>query len=230
MRFADEAPEPNEGDTVTYVNPKDQVGHLLLVWPIRYETDTFTKYPRQDGKPSDAVFCDVVDLNLPDDTRQPHEPQVRGKVMRQCKWTQGRLIRDTKKFVGCPDPLLVSMGKDGDAYIIVRQERNPGAVQIAEEWASRNPQFRPGADAPAREEPTRSTWDSPVSGNVSTEQQDFGVWPPRTTTEPTSTPPAAPVSNTSAVMDRLRRQAGIPTDADQSREQNQDPAFQEAPF
>jgi hypothetical protein len=227
MRFADNTPQPREDeDRPTYVNPPDMVGHLLLVWPIRYDRDVYTKYPRQDGKPSDAVFCDVVDLNLPDDNNK------RGKLMRQCKWTQGRLIRDTKKFVGSPDPLLVAMGKDGDAYIIVRQETNPAAVQIAEEWASRNPGFTPGADAPVpREpEPTRSTWDSPVSGNVSTEQQDFGVWPPRTTTEPTSTPPAAPVSNTSAVMDRLRRQAGIPTDADQSREQNQDPAFQEAPF
>ena len=230
MRFADssQTPDSDEGTGNVYINPKDMIGHLLLIWVIDYKTDVPTKYPRKDDRgnplPADAVFCDLVDLSVSGDDGQP------GMVMRRARWTQGRLIRDTKKWVGTPDPLLASMGKDGDAYVLTFQDKNPRAVAIADAWETRNPGFVPGADAPAREEPTRSTWDSPVSGNVSTEQQDFGVWPPRTTTEPTSTPPAAPVSNTSAVMDRLRRQAGIPTDADQSREQNQDPAFQEAPF
>lgn len=223
MRFTDPEQQQQDDETVTYVNPKDMVNHLLLVWPVRYEADTFTKYPRQDGKPSDAVFCDIVDLSLPDENGD------RGKVMRACKWTQGRLIRDTKKLVGAPDPLLVSMSKDGEAFIIVFQHRNQAAVQMANEWESRNPGFVPGANAPApRASEPKQDWNAPVSGDVWTEQQDTGVWPPRTTETPKQTPPAASVSNTSEVMDRLRRSAGIPTNADEQR--NQDPSFQEPPF
>lgn len=132
----------------TYLNPSDMVGHLLLVWPVRYEADTVTKYPRQDGRPSDAVYVDVVDLNLPDETNQP------GKVMRAAKWTQGRLIRDTKHAVGVPrdDGMLVQMGKDGDAYQIIDMTTNPGAVQYANNWLAAHPQFQPGNDAPQRQQ------------------------------------------------------------------------------
>jgi len=133
-----------------YINPPDMINHLIMVWPIRYEPDTYTKYPRQDSKPSDAVYVDIVDLSMADDNGYA------GKVMRQAKWTQGRLIRDTKHFVGVKDPLLYQMTRDGDAYQLVEQLQNPGSVQLAEAWQAANPNFRPsdpderyGADAPA---------------------------------------------------------------------------------
>mgnify|MGYP003580050045 CR=1 FL=1 len=164
----------NQGDpeNVTYVNPKDQIGHLLMVWPVRYETDTYTKYPRRDGLPSDAVYCDVVDLNLAD------ENGYAGKLMRQCKWTQGRLIRDTKRNVGAPDPMLVRMGMDGDAYIIVDMTSDANAVALAEAWLAAHPEFKPGDS---------STEPAPVN-------------------RPQSAPPA-PQPATNATMDRLRRAA-----------------------
>ena len=239
MRFTDpdNAPQTQSQDEDrVYVNPKDMVGHLLLVWPIEYLRDVPTKYPKKNDKgeilPADAVFCDIVDLNLADDNGQ------RGLLMRRCRWTQGRLIRDTKKLVGAPDPLLVSMGKDGDAFVIIFQHGNPAAVAIANEWESRNPNFVPGDDAPVRKAPEEipSDWNTmsatpPVRGaTVNREQSD--VWPPATTAAPRSTPAAAPVNPeyTNETMNRLRRQAGISLDGDQARDRSQDPAFQEAPF
>jgi hypothetical protein len=172
----------------TYLNPSDIVGHLLIVWPVRYETDTATKYPRQDGRPSDAVYVDIVDLNLPDELNQP------GKVMRAAKWTQGRLIRDTKHAIGVPreDAMLVQMGKDGDAYQIVDQATNPGAVEYASRWLAAHPQFHPGQDAPQPRDPQpqSSPW-PPATG------QQSGQWNP-----PVSGPPQS-----ESTMDRLRRQA-----------------------
>lgn len=175
----------------TYLNPSDMVGHLLLVWPVRYEADTVTKYPRQDGRPSDAVYADIVDLNLPDDQNQP------GKVMRAAKWTQGRLIRDTKHAIGAPrdDAMLVQMAKDGDAYQIIDMTTNPGAVQYAQNWLAAHPNFHPGQDQPQQQGPIRSTPPYPQTYPVP-QNVPASVWPP------VSGPPES-----ESAMERLRRQA-----------------------
>lgn len=184
-----------------YVNPPQMINHLLLIWPIRYEQDTFTKYPRQDGRPSDAVYLDVVDLSLPD------EQGYAGKVMRQAKWTQGRLIRDTKNACGTPEPMLVQMGKDGDAYILIEQGQNPGSVSLADAWRAAHPDFRPSDPTPLNQN-GQSTAAAPVTPAPRTPQPPQpAVWPP--VSGPPANP-AAPVSapnNESVVMDRLRRQA-----------------------
>lgn len=135
---------PEEQAERTYLSPPDMINHLLLVWPVRYEPVTVTKYPRLDGKPSDAVYVDIVDLSVRGEDGQP------GKVMRQAKWTQGRLIRDTKGAIGVgrDDPMLVQMTKDGDAYQIIEQAHNPGSVQMAQWWLQAHPHFQPGQDAP----------------------------------------------------------------------------------
>jgi hypothetical protein len=173
----------------TYLNPPEMMNHLLMVWPVRYEADVYTKYPRQDGRPSDAVFVDVVDLSVADDYGQP------GKVMRQARWTQGRLIRDTKHAIGVgrDDALLVQMSKDGDAYQLIEQSANPGSVQMAEWWLSAHPQFQPGMDAPRP-------------------QQEYAPQPQyqqyQNQAPPVSAPPQ-PLSPQQSAMDRLRRQAGV---------------------
>jgi hypothetical protein len=156
MKFTDpdETPQQEQERSTVYLNPPDMIHHLLLIWPVRYETDTFTKYPRKNDAgvtiPSDAVYSDIVDLSVVDPTTsQP------GYLMRNCKWTQGRLIRDTKKFVGTPDPLLMQMSKDGDAYQLIPQQKNPGSVLMAEQWESRNPGFRPSV--PGEQEAPQAT-------------------------------------------------------------------------
>jgi hypothetical protein len=161
-----------------YVNPPQMINHLLLIWPVWYEPVTITKYPRQDGRPSDAVYVDIVDLSLPD------ENGFAGKVMKQAKWTQGRLIRDTKGACGTLEPMLVQMTRDGDAYQLIEQGSNPGSVQLADAWRAAHPSFTPSEPGPLNQ------------------QQNT----------PAPAAPAAPIvdaqaSRESATMDRLRRQA-----------------------
>lgn len=202
-----------EGERRKYLNPPDLLNHLLLVWPIRYEQNTVTKYKRENGMPSDAVYVDIVDLSVKDDLGYP------GFVMRQAKWTQGRLIRDTKGAVGVDreQPMLVQITKDGDAYQLIEQAQNPASVQMAEWWMTNHPDFFPGDDAPQRmtvEEPPQSgpiRETPPYSGNYPMPQSEpSGVWPP---TSGAPSVPAAPVEDATrrsleqSAMDRLRRQA-----------------------
>ena len=174
-----------------YLNPPEMINHLLMVWPIRYEADTYTKYPRQDGRPSDAVYVDLVDLSVNDDYGQP------GKVMRQAKWTQGRLIRDTKGALGNPNPMLVQMTKDGDAYQLVEQAQNPGSVQMAEWWVGAHPGFTPGADAPQRE------YAAPQPAGPIRSAPPY----PQTYPMPPQSAPPAPLTPQQSAMERLRQQA-----------------------
>jgi hypothetical protein len=143
MQFTTGDSQPAAQERSDYINPPDMINHLLLIWPVMYEQDTYTKYPRQDGRPSDAVYVDVVDLSMNGEDGQP------GLVMRHAKWTQGRLIRDTKGHVGIPRdmPMLKQMTKDGDAYQLIEQAHNPGSVQMAEWWMNAHPQFQPGENA-----------------------------------------------------------------------------------
>jgi|SRR5688572_19723377 len=217
MRFATEPQGSSEERSSSYLNPPDMVNHLLLIWPVDYEHDTYTKYPRQDGQPSDAVYCDVVDLSVNGPDGQP------GYLMRGCKWTQGRLIRDTKKLVGSPDPLLKLMGKDGDAYQLFEQSTNPAAVSVAEAWATRNPGFRPGSDqppkfAPQQQGPIRSTAPYPQQypvppAQVQQPQFQQPLVVPQFPTQPESQQPlVVPQFPTQpeSPMDRLRRQTAHP--------------------
>jgi hypothetical protein len=203
-----------------YVNPPQMINHLLLIWPIRYEQNTFTKYPRQDGRPSDAVYLDVVDLSLAD------EQGYAGKVMRQAKWTQGRLIRDTKGACGTPAPMLVQMGKDGDAYILIEQSHNPGSTQLADAWLAAHPDFRPSDPVPLNQQ-------QPPVPQITLRD----VLPQAEYTEhraaPVTPQPVAAPSNESVVMDRLKRQAQgnykaeqpLPPPPPPARMQDEEPPF-----
>lgn len=168
----------NEDAPRTYVNPPDMIGHLIIIWPVDYATDVPTKYPKKDDRgnilPADAVYVDLVDLHLPD------ENGYAGKLMRRTRWTQGRLIRDTKHLVGTDreSPMLAIMGKNGDAYELLDKSSDPQAVKLYEAWMTAHPQFQPGEDAPG-----------PVT---------------------TSGPQAAPETpHVESAMDRLRRQSGL---------------------
>lgn len=201
-------PPRDENAPSDYLNPGDMVGHLLLVWPVRYERDTYTKYPRADGQPADAVYCDVVDLSVNGEDSQP------GKLMRGCKWTQGRLIRDTKGAIGAREPMLIQIGKDGDAYTVIEQMHNPASVQWGEWWMNAHPNFRPGVDQPAsvrqmEEQAIREAEGRRARVDLPPQEVSVGVWPPAS--GPPATP-AAPVNATLAsleksAMDKLREQA-----------------------
>lgn len=131
------------------LNPRDIVGHLLLVWPTDYLPSIQTKFSKTD-KPSDAVVVDVVDLDEADPvTMQP------GCLYTGVWWLQSKLIQSLKRRIGSPDPILARMDK-GSAnpgmnapFILTSATGDPSAVRRAETWLAANPQFQP-AEAPER--------------------------------------------------------------------------------
>lgn len=135
--------EAGEDFTGIRINPKDCVGHLLLIWVIEYMPHKPTMYSRPD-KPSDVIVVDCVDLDVLDpDTEQ------QGLLARHTWWRQAKLIQKLKPLVGSPHPLLAVMGKGGASqgfnapFVLNDAKSDPGARQRAQEWAARNPGFKP---------------------------------------------------------------------------------------
>lgn len=125
------------------INPRDVVGHLLMIWVIDYLPHKPTQYSRPD-KPSDVIVVDVVDLDIVDpESGQP------GLLARHTWWRQAKLIQKLKSKVGTPHPWLARMAKGGAStgfnapFVLNGAADEPGAKERAMEWASRNPGFTP---------------------------------------------------------------------------------------
>lgn len=137
-----------EPESAGRLNPRDAVGHLLLVWATEYVPHSPTKYTRPD-KPSDVVVVDVVDLDLDDPiTGLP------GLVTRGAWWRQSKLIQALKGKVGGLDPTFAWMSQgtasqgNNAPYVLVAATTDEKAVARAREWESRNPDFKPTTDQP----------------------------------------------------------------------------------
>lgn len=141
MEFLEENEMPEEFTGVR-INPRDVVGHLLLVWVIDYLAHKPTQYTRPD-KPSDVIVVDCVDLDVLDEAQQP------GLLARHTWWRQAKLIQKLKPKVGNPSPYLCRMAKGGAGtgfnapFILNGAGDEPGAKERAVEWAARNPGFKP---------------------------------------------------------------------------------------
>ena len=139
----DEFADPGEEFTGVRINPKDCLGHLLLIWVIEYLPHKPTLYSRPD-KPSDVIVVDCVDLDVTDP-----ETGEQGLLARHTWWRQAKLIQKLKSLVGTPTPYLGVMGKGGASqgynapFVLSNAKDDPGAVQRAKEWRSRNPNFTP---------------------------------------------------------------------------------------
>lgn len=123
------------------LNPVDCLDHLLLVWAVGYTDHSPTKYT-VEGKKSDVVHVDVVDLDLAD------EDGYAGKVFRNCWWRNGRLIGLLKPRVGRDKPVLAwmklgiaTMGKPPYELQIATQDAD--AVARASAWLTAKPDFAP---------------------------------------------------------------------------------------
>ena len=132
-----------EPDSAGRLNPRDIVGHLLLVWPTKYINHAPTKYSRPD-KPSDAIQVDVVDLDMEDpNTGLP------GYLVVDCWWRPSKLIQSLRGRVGSKDPMLAIMGTGTASqgmnapFILVSATKDEKAVARGEEWLARNPEFSP---------------------------------------------------------------------------------------
>lgn len=142
LDFIDDNEMPEEFTGIR-INPRDCVGHLLLIWVIDYLPHKPTQFSRPD-KPSDVIVVDCVDLDTVDpETGQP------GLLARHTWWRQAKLIQKLKSKVGSPNPWLARMAKGGAStgfnapFILNGAADEPGAKQRALEWAQRNPGFTP---------------------------------------------------------------------------------------
>lgn len=142
MDFIDDSEMPEEFTGVR-INPRDCVGHLLMIWVIDYLPHKPTQYSRPD-KPSDVIVVDVVDLDVVDpETSKP------GLLARHTWWRQAKLIQKLKPKVGSPHPWLARMAKGGASagfnapFVLNGAGDEPGARERALEWASRNDGFQP---------------------------------------------------------------------------------------
>lgn len=140
--FIDDSEMPEEFTGVR-INPRDCVGHLLLIWVIDYLPHKPTQFSRPD-KPSDVIVVDVVDLDVVDpETGQP------GLLARHTWWRQAKLIQKLKTKVGSPNPWLAYMAKGGAStgfnapFVLNGASSEPAAKQRAVEWMTRNPGFTP---------------------------------------------------------------------------------------
>jgi len=200
--------EPEEFGPGIRVNPRDVLGHLLLVWAIEYIEHSPTQYSKP-GKPSDVIVVDVVDLSIVD----PETNQTGYLAQRQW-WRQGKIIGSLKGKVGRPLPMLATMetgvGNPGFAapFVLVSQSGDPQAVEMANQWFKLNPDFTPSRP--------REVWNNQL------QQTQQGVppdpWapkpapayapPPSTVKRWEQAPPTPPTAQqTESLMDRLKRQA-----------------------
>lgn len=140
--FIDDSEMPEEFTGVR-INPRDCVGHLLLIWVIDYLPHKPTQFSRPD-KPSDVIVVDVVDLDVVD----PESDQP-GLLARHTWWRQAKLIQKLKTKVGSPNPWLAYMAKGGAStgfnapFVLNGASSEPAAKQRAVEWMTRNPGFVP---------------------------------------------------------------------------------------
>lgn len=140
------------------LNPKDIIGHLLLVWAVDYIAHSPTQYSRPD-KPSDVIVVDVVDLHQAGEDGQP------GLVARRCWWRQALLIQSLKSKIGDLQPVLAVMDKGAGTmgraapFVLTNMKSDPRSVEWAQAWAARNPGFKPSSAGPPAPEPPMDPWE-----------------------------------------------------------------------
>src|SRR4029450_8189737 len=94
--------EPSQEFTGVRINPRDALGHLLLIWVIEYLPHKPTQFTRPD-KPSDVIVVDVGDL----DEKAPDTGE-KGLWARHVWWRQAKLIQSLKSRIG-GKPMLAYM-------------------------------------------------------------------------------------------------------------------------
>lgn len=161
--MSDEFDEPTQEFTGVRINPRDCVGHLLLIWVVDYLAHKPTQFTRPD-KPSDVIVVDVVDLDVQD----PETEQL-GLLARHVWWRQAKLIQSLRSRVGSGKPMLAYMAKGGAStgfnapFILNSATDEPAAVQRAKEWIARNPNFTPSTPMQVDEEPGATSTPVPLS-------------------------------------------------------------------
>ncbi|HLL68840.1 MAG TPA: hypothetical protein VK453_24470 [Micromonosporaceae bacterium] len=159
---------PAAGDIL---QPKDIVGHLLIVRPTEHATGISTTFGEKDGIRADVCVLTELDPT----TQQP------GRVYQSVLWLQGKLVGSLKKSIG--DLVLARMsvgtGKPGQQppFELDDATGDQAAVNAAQTWLDAHPGFVNTATA------------APAAAGTPTPAQP--VPPPAPTTQPVPLPAAA---------------------------------------
>lgn len=129
-----------------FLRPADIMGHLLIVFPIGYIENFPTQNSRPD-RPSDAIACDVVDLDLQDPVNgQP------GRLFRNQRFLQSQLIMSLRPMVG--KRVLGRMNKGvakpgfNPPWVLDPMSSDPQALERARAWLAGHSDFTPSEFVP----------------------------------------------------------------------------------
>lgn len=217
MSFDDDWGRPVE--TGEYARPENLNGHLLIVFPLGYVPFIQTKFT-VPGKKSDAICCDIIDLDDKDESGQP------GKVYRQSNLMQGQLIATLRPWIG--RKVLGRMGKGvskngmNAPWVITDMLDDPSCVERAKAWSQAHPSFAKSPFQEWKEEaPAATPADLPQNLQQYThqpqqqQQNPAGPYPPQQPPPQQSAPVAGSVElsdEEQSVLARLRdrqRQASL---------------------
>lgn len=154
--------EPDQGFSGERIQPRDVVGHLLMVWCIEYVEHSQTRYSKP-GVKSDMVVVDVVDLD------QVGEDGLPGALGRGIWWRQSRLIQALKNSAGKTSPFLgwmtTGMASQGNnaPYILQSATQDPDAVNRARAWLAAHPQFTISSPTPTGDLEETQEYQQPVA-------------------------------------------------------------------
>jgi len=146
-----------------FARPEKLSGHLLIIYPIGYVQHIQTRFS-QPGKRSDAICCDIVDLDENDEfTNRP------GKIYRSSNLMQSQLIVGLRPFIGKKVLGLITRGvaRNGmnPPWIVTDMSSDPKCVEIARSWAAGNPDFYPSTFSPTPPPVAVEPPPSPVPSN-----------------------------------------------------------------
>jgi hypothetical protein len=125
-------------ETGEFARPENLNGHLLIVFPLGYVPHIQTKFT-VPGKKSDAICCDIIDLDDKDESGQP------GKVYRNSNLMQGQLIATLRPWIS--RKVLGRMGKGvskngmNAPWVITDMLDDPSCVEKAKAWSLAHPTF-----------------------------------------------------------------------------------------
>jgi len=121
-----------------FARPENLNGHLVIVFPVGYHDYLPTKFT-QPGKRSDALCCDIVDLDDKDENGHP------GKLFRASNLMQSKLIVGLRPFIG--KKVLGRIGRGvstngmNPPWVITDMSNDPVAIERAKAWKTANPNF-----------------------------------------------------------------------------------------
>jgi hypothetical protein len=145
-----DAPSTEEMEYRKTFYPSNLANHNLIIWVVEHLKDAPGGIPREDGKPTDAIVVDVVDLDRPDQTNR-----FWGALAEGMWWRAGTVIGKLRPFIG-GEPILVRLaagfapGSKYKTFSFIDVSGDPNIMAKANAWMQWNPQFQPSRPTPSQ--------------------------------------------------------------------------------